>query len=199
MTLLQCLQNQTAQALEVPRVARHFATIATPMQPSKIRAPRMLRISIHAIDGYAEEGDRGWWECGSAPRSDAYRHPSATRCSSPPLLRYAPSCGPGQQEAHSINTGGQSSAPIDRMEPRRTEPLVPICAAWAAGPLRHLDGQIDMSLLWEWRRLDGGKAAIRYQADRLNPFEGGAVTFRAGRFPSLISRRARISGFNGTT
>src|SRR5262245_33764186 len=28
--------------------------------------------------------------CGSAPRIDPYRHPSATRCSSPPLLRYAP-------------------------------------------------------------------------------------------------------------
>jgi hypothetical protein len=26
--------------------------------------------------------------CGSAPRIDPYRHPSATRCPSPPLLRY---------------------------------------------------------------------------------------------------------------
>jgi len=32
--------------------------------------------------------------CGSAPRIDPYRHPSATRCSSPPLLRYAPQLRP---------------------------------------------------------------------------------------------------------
>ena len=31
---------------------------------------------------------------GSAPRIDPYRHPSATRCSSPPLLRYAPQLRP---------------------------------------------------------------------------------------------------------
>src|SRR5690606_1496842 len=32
--------------------------------------------------------------CGSAPPIDPYRHPSATRCSSPPLLRYAPQLRP---------------------------------------------------------------------------------------------------------
>ena len=32
--------------------------------------------------------------CGSAPRIDPHRHPSATRCSSPPLLRYAPQLRP---------------------------------------------------------------------------------------------------------
>jgi serpin B len=34
------------------------------------------------------------YDCGSAPRIDPYRHPSATRCSSPPLLRYAPQLRP---------------------------------------------------------------------------------------------------------
>jgi hypothetical protein len=68
------------------------------------------------------------------------------------------------------------------MEPRRTEPLVPVCAAWAEGPLKHLNGQIDMSLLWEWRRLDGGKVAIRYQADRLNPFRKGSCDVPSGPF-----------------
>jgi threonyl-tRNA synthetase len=36
----------------------------------------------------------GFPDCGSAPRIDPYRHPSATRCSSPPLLLYAPQLRP---------------------------------------------------------------------------------------------------------
>jgi branched-chain amino acid transport system substrate-binding protein len=39
-------------------------------------------------------GQHAEYACGSAPRIDPYRHPSATRCSSPPLLRYAPQLRP---------------------------------------------------------------------------------------------------------
>src|SRR5262245_24190248 len=45
----------------------------------------------HAAVGCAEHR---WLATGSAPRIDPYRHPSATRCSSPPLLRYAPQLRP---------------------------------------------------------------------------------------------------------
>ena len=44
---------------------------------------------------YAAKAAQGYDPgCGSAPRIDPYRHPSATRCSSPPLLRYAPQLRP---------------------------------------------------------------------------------------------------------
>jgi hypothetical protein len=61
---------------------------------------RVLEEETTPLSGYENFLDYGgpepWWReaCGSAPRIDPYRHPSATRCSSPPLLRYAPQLRP---------------------------------------------------------------------------------------------------------
>jgi integrase len=55
---------------------------------------RTVYFSPHACHWIREYLAARGPDCGSAPPIDPYRHPSATRRSSPPLLRYAPQLRP---------------------------------------------------------------------------------------------------------
>lgn len=71
---------------------RAAARMVRACSPAASRETRRRRAKLRRLCPCAGRGTCSM--CGSALRIDPYRHPSATRCSSPPLLRYAPQLRP---------------------------------------------------------------------------------------------------------
>ena len=74
-------------------LTKHFLKMHKDTALNRITTKDILAVT-DALKELPSEQLHCYRACGSAPRIDPHRHPSATRCSSPPLLRYAPQLRP---------------------------------------------------------------------------------------------------------